>query len=134
MEPISTEHTISIDDIQAFPSSVLRLTEEVSSLLKDIQAGSQTLKASQIPLFMPRIEFLKKKLTRKAAEAGAMADAIINDERFKNDCSTITATLKQQLVIINRDLQLLDEVRLSLQDAAAKLKHPDHNSLTDYTV
>ena len=111
-----------MDDIQAFPSGVLHLTEEVSDLLSDIQTGSATLNASQIPLYMPRIEFLKKKLLRKRSDAQSMIDEIPADERFRKDSATVTAALKQQLVIINSDLNLLDEVKQSLNDSGNKLK------------
>ena len=111
-----------MDDIQAFPSGVLRLTEEVSGLLADIQTGSASLNASQIPLYIPRIEFLKKKLDKKRLDAQTMIDDILADDRFNKDSDTITAALKQQLVIINSDLNLLNEVKQSLNDSGNKLK------------
>ena len=115
-------HTISLQEIESFPSGVLRLTEEVSALIKDIRTGSAALKASSIPLFFPRIEFLKKKLGKKKSEAESMIDRIMADERFIKDGDTATAAIKQQLVIINNDLRLLNEVSESLNDAENKLK------------
>ena len=119
---MSTGRKITMDDIQAFPSGVLRLTEEVSGLLADIQTGSASLNASQIPLYIPRIEFLKKKLDKKRLDAQTMIDDILADDRFSKDSDTITAALKQQLVIINSDLNLLNEVKQSLNDSGNKLK------------
>ncbi|MCR5603208.1 MAG: hypothetical protein K6G27_05835 [Lachnospiraceae bacterium] len=115
-------HTISLQEIESFPSGVLRLTEEVSVLIRDIRTGSAELKASSIPLFFPRIEFLKKKLEKKKSEAESMIDRIRADDRFKNDSDTATAAIRQQLVIINNDIKLLNEVHASLKDAGNKLK------------
>ena len=51
-----------------------------------------------------------------------MIDRIMADERFIKDGDTATAAIKQQLVIINNDLRLLNEVSESLNDAENKLK------------
>ena len=112
---------ITLQEIEAFPAGVLHLTEEVSALLKDIRTGSAALHASQIPLFIPRIEFLKKKLSKKGREAQSMIDDILTDERFSRDSDTATAALKQQLVIIDNDIRMLDEVEQTLKDAGKKL-------------
>ena len=115
-------HCISLQEIESFPSGVLRLTEDVSALIRAIRTGSAELKASSIPLFFPRIEFLKKKLEKKKSEAESMIDRILTDDRFKKDSDTATAAIKHQLVIINNDIKLLNEVHASLKDAGNKLK------------
>ena len=76
---------------------------------------------SQIPLFLPRIEFLKKKLDKKRTEAQAMIDDIPADDRFNNDGGMAAAALRQQLVIINNDISTLDEMKNTLKEAGNKL-------------
>ena len=112
---------VSLQEIESFPDSILQLTEEVSSLIEDVRKGSAALKASQIPLFLPRIEFLKKKLDKKRTEAQAMIDDIPADDRFNNGGGMAAAALRQQLVIINNDISTLDEMKNTLKEAGNKL-------------
>ena len=112
---------ITPQEIEDFPAGVLRLAGEVSDLLEDIRTGAASQNASQIPLFIPRIGYLKKKLGKKETDAQSMIESILSDNRFINNRNTVTATLEQQLVIIKNDLKTLDEVEQTLKDAGNKL-------------